>query len=177
MDVQRTSEPSISEKWAPTLAVGLGGFSIALGLMELIAPRALARTLGMAGSEKLIAGYGVREIGAGIGILSSHDPKPWLWGRVGGDVLDIGTLATGITAGNRQKANIMAVLGAVIGVTVLDVLCAVSLGGSRRFGAARDYSDRRGMPRSAEEMRGAARDFRAPRDMRIPEALRPYSTR
>jgi hypothetical protein len=40
-----------------------------------------------------------------------------------------------------------------------------------------DYSDRVGMPRPPAEMRGEARkDFEAPRDMRTPEALRPWTT-
>jgi hypothetical protein len=30
------------------------------------------------------------------------------------------------------------------------------------------------MPRPPEAMRGAARDFKIPRDMRTPEALRPW---
>ena len=38
----------------------------------------------------------------------------------------------------------------------------------------RDYSGRRGMPRPPDAMRGIARDFPVPRDMRIPEAMRPY---
>jgi hypothetical protein len=178
MDVQRTSEPNRIEQWAPALALGLGGFSIALGLMELIAPRTLARTLGMEGSEKLLAGYGVREIGAGIGILAAQNPGPWVWARVAGDVLDIGTLASGLGPRHRQRANVLAALGAVLGVSVLDVLGAVALSSkTRRPRMVRDYGDRRGMPRPAAEMRGLARDFQAPRDMRIPEALRPYSAR
>lgn len=38
-----------------------------------------------------------------------------------------------------------------------------------------DYSNRSGFPRSPEEMRGAARDFEIPRDMRTPDVLRPYA--
>jgi len=38
----------------------------------------------------------------------------------------------------------------------------------------RDFSDRSGFPKPADEMRGAAReDFQAPRDMCTPEPLRP----
>lgn len=178
MDVQRQRQPGMVAKWAPTLAVGLGGFSVALGLMELIAPRSLARWLGMEGGEKLLAGYGLREFGTGIGILGARDPAPWIWGRVGGDALDIGTLATGLTEGNRRRANVAIALAAVAGVTALDVVCALALSSrpGSRSPLRRDYSNRRGMPRPPEEMRGAARDFRAPRDMRIPQPLRPYST-
>jgi hypothetical protein len=57
------------------------------------------------------------------------------------------------------------------------VACAVGLSSQRRQAPAPvlDYSDRSGLPRAPEAMRGAARDFEVPRDMRIPEQLRPYA--
>ncbi|MBV8095896.1 MAG: hypothetical protein JO110_22235, partial [Acetobacteraceae bacterium] len=81
---------------AETLARGLGWFSIALGLAEVLAPSSLARASGVRASEQLVAGYGVREIATGIGILSAKSPAPWVWGRVGGDALDLATLAGGL---------------------------------------------------------------------------------
>jgi hypothetical protein len=38
----------------------------------------------------------------------------------------------------------------------------------------RDYGDRSGFPRPPLAMRGAMAHFTVPRDMRIPEAMRPY---
>lgn len=162
---------------AEALARGLGWFSIGLGVMEVVAPRTLARALGMRGSEALLTGYGLREIGTGIGILASDNPAPWIWGRVGGDALDIGTLTTGLTDKNPRKENVGLALAAVAGVTVLDIVCACALGanGARAPRSVWDYSNRRGMSRSPEAMRGAARDFQAPRDMRIPESMRPFA--
>ena len=160
-------------------AKGLGWFSIALGLTEILAPHALARALGMHGKERLIEGYGVREVATGIGILASRDPTPWVWGRVAGDALDLGTLATGLDERNRQRENIGLALAAVAGVTLVDVLCARALSAGRerqRVASVRDYGDRRGMPRPPGEMRGAARDFEVPRDFRIPEPLRPWTS-
>ena len=86
---------------AETLATGLGWFSIALGLAEIVAPRALCRAIGLEGREGLVRAYGVREVMTGMAILTSHDPTPWIWGRVGGDALDIATLATGFEGGCR----------------------------------------------------------------------------
>jgi hypothetical protein len=161
------------------IAKGLGWFSIGLGLAEVLAPHALARGLGMRGNERLIASYGAREIATGIGILASRDPTPWIWGRVAGDALDLGTLATGLDGHNRQRGAVGVALAAVAGVTLLDVLCGRALS-ARRQGArraqARDYADRRGMPQPPEAMRGAARDFEIPRDFRTPEALRPWTS-
>ena len=162
------------------IAQGLGWFSIGLGLAELLAPHAVARGLGLRGHEKLIAGYGAREIATGIGILASRDPTPWIWGRVAGDALDLGTLAGGLAAGRgRERGNAALAIGAVAGVMLLDVLCGRALGARQRTERkrlARDYGDRRGMPQPAEAMRGAARDFIVPRDFRIPEPLRPWGS-
>ena len=67
-------------------------------------------------------------------------------------------------------------LAAVAGVMALDIICAQSLGADRErsYRPVWDYSDRRGLPRPPEEMRGVARDVAVPRDMRAPEALRPH---
>src|SRR4028118_2183053 len=88
-----------------TLARGLGIFSIGLGIMEVAAPGALARWLGMRGQERLIQAYGLREIATGVGILASRDPTPWIWGRVGGDALDLATLAGGFHDDHRAAQN------------------------------------------------------------------------
>ncbi|TCZ55590.1 cyclase dehydrase [Roseicella aquatilis] len=179
MSANRTRRGGRRSDTTLATAKGLGWFSIGLGLVEVLAPHALARGLGLRGKEQLIASYGAREIATGIGILSSRDPTPWIWGRVAGDALDLGTLATGLDGHNRERGNVGIALAAVAGVTLLDVLCGRALSarrrGQRRL-ARRDYSDRRGMPKPPEQMRGAARDFEVPRDFRIPEPLRPWTS-
>jgi hypothetical protein len=160
-----------------TMARGLGWFSIALGAAELIAPGTLARALGIPEKEGLIRAYGVREIATGVAILKSEDPTPWVWGRVAGDVLDIATLMGALDADNPRKRNVEIALAAVAGATALDVMCGRKLsseGGGPSLPL--EYFERSGLPRSPEEMRGAARDFEVPRDMRTPEPLRPYTT-
>jgi hypothetical protein len=175
----RTSDPA---ETAYSMARGLGWFSIGLGLAELLAPRALTRGLGMEGNEHIVQTYGVREIASGIGILSSNQPAPWIWGRVGGDALDLAALATGLQQDNPKKDNFELALVAVAGVTALDIVCGASLARHspgrhsaptlRRRRPAIDYHRRTGFPKAPEQMRGAARDFEVPRDMRTPEALR-----
>jgi hypothetical protein len=164
---------------AHALAQGLGWFSIGLGIAELAAPGSLARFLGMEERTELIRVYGMREIATGLGILSQDDPAPWMWGRVGGDVLDLGTLASGLGPSNPQRENVGLAITAVAGVLALDLICAENLRAHarvrrRRPRRLRDYSGRSGMPRPPDAMRGAAQDFPVPRDMRIPEAMRPY---
>jgi hypothetical protein len=162
---------------AEQVAQGLGWFSIGLGLVELVAPHRITRALGMHGQENLVSGYGLREIGTGIGILTAKDPTPWIWGRVGGDALDLGTLAPALSGHNRRRGGAGLAFAAVLGVTVLDLACGVVLHNRAKQRAIRhpDYGDRRGLPRPPEQMRGAARDFEVPRDFRIPEPLRPWA--
>ncbi|HWT31196.1 MAG TPA: cyclase dehydrase, partial [Propylenella sp.] len=119
-----------------------------------------------------------REVATGMGILASRDPAPWIWGRVGGDALDVATLAAGLSRDNARRQNIGLAIASVLGVTALDVVCAMSLSsqdGRRPRLPVRDYRDRSGFPRGTEEMRGAARDFEVPADMRTPEPLRLYA--
>jgi hypothetical protein len=157
------------------LAKGLGWFSIGLGVAELFAPRWMARVTGLEGRERLVQAYGAREIATGVGILGSDNPAPWVWGRVGGDALDLATLGTGAgTSGRRLNATLA--LAAVAGVTMLDFAVARAVQRRNRHQQF-DYSDRSGFNRPVEEMRGVARrDFQPPRDMTTPEALRPQQT-
>ena len=159
------------------LATGLGLFSIALGAAELFAPRALCRALGFEGHERLVQAYGVREVATGVAILASHDPTPWIWGRVAGDGLDLATLVTGFRDDNPQKGNVGVAVAAVLGVTVLDVVCAQGLssekGGPKT--AIADYGDRVGFPQGESRALGDAHGtVTIPSDMRQPEALRPF---
>jgi hypothetical protein len=146
---------------ADALARGLGWFSIALGLGELLAAERLTRALGMEGQENLVRAYGVREIATGLGILAADDPTPWIWGRVAGDALDLATLAPAFDRRNPERNRVGLALGMVGGVTAIDIACAQALRVERRpRPPLRDYSDRVGMPRSPDEMRGAAREVR-----------------
>ena len=131
---------------------GLGWFSIGLGAAELIAPRFLGRLVGMRRKTGVIQAYGTREVATGIGILASRDPTPWIWGRVLGDVLDLATLAPGLTASRRVRNNVGLALGAVAAVTVLDYLCAHCL--SRKEEPQRLLSDHHRT--TAEEQAGMA---------------------
>jgi hypothetical protein len=159
------------------LARGMGVFSIALGLVEVLAPRTLTRSLGMEGHETLVRAYGMREIAKGVGILASDDPTPWMWGRVAGDVLDLATLGVALADDNPKRDNVMLAMAAVAGATALDLYCAQTLSGEskRPVAPVRDYSRRSGLPRPPQQMRGAARDFQVPRDFRTPEPLQRWA--
>lgn len=160
---------------AGALAQQLGWFSIALGAAELLATRHLTRALGMRGQERLVRAYGVREIVKGVGILTSPDPAPWLWGRVAGDALDLGTLAVAYRNSPR-RTNVAIAMANVAAVGALDLLCAQQLTAIRRRQQVplRDYRGRSGFPMGVEASRGAATDALIPADMLTPAAMRPY---
>ena len=173
--VPRTALRGVSQSPYDKMAQGLGYFSIGLGLAELLAPQSLCRMLDMDGDETLIRAYGARELATGVAILTSHDPTPWIWGRVAGDALDIGTLATANRGTPEKRDNVVGAFAALVGVTALDAICATGLMAEKGLssGARADYSGRSGFPRPANAMRGAASDFQVPRDMRVPDLLRP----
>ena len=154
------ANPERSLTTADRLARGLGWFSIGLGLAEIVAPGKLARALGLEGQENLVRAFGAREIGAGVGALST-EPRPAMWSRVGGDLLDLGTLAVGFRNGDsEQRRNAGIAIAAVLGVTLADLYTASALTGQRKQdrGETRDYSDRSGFPRGAPARSDSGRD-------------------
>jgi len=172
--VRRTAVAGRSYSSSDKLAKQLGYLSIGLGLAELVMPKALCRASGIPGLENVVRAYGVREIATGLAILTTHNPEPWIWARVAGDVVDMATVATGLQQDNdKRSANVVA-LGALAAVTALDFACARSLGaekGNRRTAVA-DYSNQSGFPQGLGAARGAARDAPIADDMKTPRLLR-----
>jgi len=112
----------------------------------------------------------------GVAILTSHDPEPWIWTRVAGDLVDIATVATGRRQDDRSRARSTLALATLATVTFVDLACANGLNAEKgnRKTAIRDYSRRSGFPKGVQVARGSARDFEIPDDMRTPELLRPW---
>ena len=175
--IQSNALPGRSQSAGDRLATNLGYFSLALGAAELIAPRTISRALGLRGLEPVIRAYGAREIANGMAILTSHDPEPWVWARVAGDLADVATVATGLRPDNRKRENSLLALAGLLAVTAIDIACAKSLNSAKGgiTTAIADYSNRSGYPKGVSASRGAASDFEVPEDMRIPRLLRPLS--
>jgi uncharacterized membrane protein len=121
LPARRRDDPGRTEG-TDALIRGLGWFSLALGAAEVVAPEAVGKLVGVrtVRDPAVIRMLGFREMAAGLGILASSRPAPWVWARVGGDVMDLAMLgAAGWRDVNRGRL-IGSVL-AVAGVTALDV--------------------------------------------------------
>jgi hypothetical protein len=128
----RTTVPALATPvWSKRLAVGLGWFSVGLGLTELAAPGAITRWLGVDDHPKLVRAYGLREIAAGVGILTNSKIAPHLWGRVAGDTVDLASLGAALRDEDSNRKAVAIAIGAVVGVTLLDILAGKSLSATR----------------------------------------------
>lgn len=117
------------------IANGLGWFSLGLGLAEVIAPKAFARFIGAEGRHTvLIRLMGLREITAGVGILTNRRPAQWVWARVAGDAVDLALLGAALSSPKADHGRLKAATAAVVGVTALDFYNAQQL--------SRDDADR-----------------------------------
>jgi uncharacterized membrane protein len=113
---------------AERVARGLGWFSIGLGVAELFAPGAVARLVGSRNHKTLLRSYGLREIGAGIGILTRQQQlAPFVWARVAGDMVDLASLGGVLAGADNRRGPAVASIAAVAGVTLLDALTAQAL--------------------------------------------------
>ena len=111
-----------------TLAQSLGWFSIGLGLTEVLATRGLTEYLGMEKKAALVRFFGLREIAAGVGLLTRPRPAPWFWARVGGDALDLAALASGLASTNPKRRRVGVALAIVAAITVVDIAAAQKAG-------------------------------------------------
>ena len=125
------------------LALALGWFSIALGTAELVAPRQLARLIGVpahARNAKVLRAFGAREIASGVGILTRTDKAKWLWSRVGGDAIDLAALGAASGEFRSQPQRLAIATAAVAAVTALDVRCARRLSSDDEAGWLGEWS-------------------------------------
>lgn len=104
------------------LGLGLGAFSIALGAVEVGAPRRIARFLGLdeeGAARKTIFAFGLREIMAGAMLLRGPAVSTNVWNRVIGDAMDAGALLVAFGP-SRRKGAMTGALAFVGGAAALD---------------------------------------------------------
>jgi hypothetical protein len=119
----------------------LGFFSIALGLAELLAPRQLARAIGVDDdNDTLIRGLGARELASGFAILSAQHTVPSVWSRVAGDAMDLGLLAAAFKSENTNRRRLTAAMVAVAGVAAVDLFTSLQLSRGPRIDPSWRYT-------------------------------------
>lgn len=138
MAIAQTGQAGGPTTFEQGLAIGLGWFSLGLGLAAVAMPGGLARLIGLDEDDttrRMVQGIGLRELTSGIGILIQPRAAGWMWSRVAGDALDLALLGKALSAEETQKARAGAATVAVAGVTALDVLCSGRLSGLLGNGA------------------------------------------
>jgi uncharacterized membrane protein len=158
------------------LARGLGWLSLGLGIAEVVAPRGVAKFIGLRGDHNaLFRLLGAREIASGIGLLTQQRPTPGAWSRVAGDAMDLALLGTAFTLPKANRGRLAGATVAVAAVTALDVLCSQQLSrpaNARTPGAAMRVSQAVTINRSPEELYRFWRDFQnLPRFMKHLESV------
>ena len=110
------------------LGLGLGVFSVGLGLVEVAAPGRLAKWLGVEGktAKTVIGLFGARELLAGAMLLRGPAVSTNAWNRVVGDAMDLGALGLAFSRSSRRGA-VAGALGFVAGATVIDAIAGRGL--------------------------------------------------
>ncbi|WP_166028081.1 SRPBCC family protein [Streptomyces chilikensis] len=125
----KTDIRSTSRLRQDPLVRGLGWTSALLGVPQVVAPAGFARTLGVDDTSRhrsATTAVGVRELAAATGLLGRPHPA-WLWGRVGGDLMDLAMLTRALrNHDGRGLGRTVVATAAVTAITATDVYAAVT---------------------------------------------------
>jgi uncharacterized membrane protein len=114
---------------ADPLVGGLGLFSAALGVPQVLRPADVARALGVGDAPRhrtATVVVGVRELVAAAGLLGRPHPA-WLWARVGGDAMDLALMGRALRHHDGRGLQRTVLSTAALAVaTAVDVFAAVT---------------------------------------------------
>lgn len=113
--------------------------SLGLGVAQLAAPDTVRRISGVDDSptsRAVVPLVGARELVHAAGLLTSRRKSVWAWTRVVGDAMDLTSLGMALARrGGRRRWRLVGVTGAVVGITVLDLLTAVQATRAKQIGS------------------------------------------
>jgi uncharacterized membrane protein len=117
-NVSRSSTRGVdaTQNWDRALAA----FSIGLGLAEVLAPRWFGRVIGAGEHPAVTRLCGLREIAAGVGLLSTRTAANAAAARLAGDVLDVTLLGIALARPNAQRGRLRVATAAVLGAAAAD---------------------------------------------------------
>jgi hypothetical protein len=109
------------------LPLGLlaGGVSATFGVVQMLAPRLVARTVGMTYPPWVLRAIGLRDLALGLVMLARPTPR-WRWVRVGNDMFDYGIIAAAAFLPGAQRRRLAGFAAFAAGIVALD------LGAARR---------------------------------------------
>jgi uncharacterized membrane protein len=115
---------------ARDLSRALGWVSLGLGAAQLAAPQRLADLAGVAGDDRtrtIVRLLGLREIATGAGLIAGSHPAPWMWGRVGGDAIDLALLASAADDRGTNRKRLAGAAAITAGIATVDAICSAWL--------------------------------------------------
>ncbi len=131
VQVSRVSSAAVRRSAVESRAIGLGWFSVALGLTQLLAPRQVARLYGVDEDEgatrTALRAVGFRELACGVGLLSEPRSAAWAWARTAGDVMDLALLGYAWQRNSASRERMLSIGGSVLGCAVVDAHTAWGL--------------------------------------------------
>ena len=98
----------------------LGWIGIGLGVLEILAPKAVTKSIGAQGNEGLVRAYGVHELGTGLLLVSGETPVGF-WSRLAGDGLNAALLVGALRRDNPKRGVAGLALTVLAGLTILDL--------------------------------------------------------
>ena len=98
----------------------LGWIGIGLGALEILAPKAVTKSIGMQGNEDIVRAYGVHEMGTGLLLVSGEKPVG-VWSRLAGDGLNFALLLGALRRDNPKRGTARFALTVLAGLTLLDL--------------------------------------------------------
>lgn len=110
----------------------MGVFSYVLGTMQVLRPGTVNRMMGVPDHnpnhvvQRLL---GVREIATGTGVLFGDNTGGWMWGRVAGDLMDIGIIGGQLAGRLGTRHRLIGTLVFLTAVLVYDAKIAMRLKG------------------------------------------------
>ncbi len=104
----------------------LGWGSVGCGLGLLTFADGIGRLFGARRRSGLVRALGVRDVLIGMGLLTQRDPRPWLWARVAGEVMDLSLMGTTLEKRAGSSAWRLASIAGGLGLALLDVYAATT---------------------------------------------------
>ncbi|GII58086.1 hypothetical protein Pth03_64750 [Planotetraspora thailandica] len=134
---------------ADRLAHMLGWAGVALGAMQVAAPRVVARVIGVDDSPAARATVplaGMRNLLHAETLLRGRKHSVGLWSRLAGDAADVTSLSAAMArrTGKRRR-RVAAVTGVVLAVTAADVYAVLRARRSRQRVAGKEQGEARGV--------------------------------